>query len=281
MSRAYESVHRLQNNLNHKNQNLTSQQNRTNIYTKNDRFSRNEEIHCENSDETNLFYSFQMQVEECDRDNSNSGKYQQQMYTPASSKTLQLPVLQLPCEKCDKTFPSKQSLSAHIRIFHGPSLNKTPDGHVQHECEYCHKLFSQATGLAEHRRIHTGEKPYQCKVCLKSFSRSIYLCVHSRSHTGERPYSCKICNKSFTQKKSLSSHARIHTGERPFSCTECHKPFARSSYLRIHMRSHTGERPYTCAVCDKSFSQKTVLVGAYEDSYEPEKWGEEEEGSEG
>lgn len=248
MSRAYgDSIQRLQSENKIDNPTITSMSNR--LYRKEDqapRFAQGEDNNCD----PNLFYSFQMQVQECEGNK----------YTNLQPSYLKDQILQYVCDKCNKPFPSKQSMTAHVRIFHSQStLVKNAEGNVQHKCEYCHKLFSQATGLAEHRRIHTGERPYKCKVCNKSFSRSIYLCVHSRSHTGQKPYSCKTCNKSFTQKKSLSSHTRIHTGERPFSCTECHKPFARSTYLKIHMRSHSGEKPYACHFCDKAFTQKQSL----------------------
>ena len=40
-----------------------------------------------------------------------------------------------------------------------------------HECKECGKAFSQSSGLVQHWRIHTGEKPYKCNQCGSSWLR--------------------------------------------------------------------------------------------------------------
>ena len=39
-------------------------------------------------------------------------------------------------------------------------------------CDVCTKAFKHKHHLAEHRRLHTGEKPFQCTKCFKRFSHS-------------------------------------------------------------------------------------------------------------
>ena len=60
--------------------------------------------------------------------------------------------------------------------------------------------------IAQHKKIHTGDKPYECDICKKSVSQSISLAQHKRIHTGEKPYECDICKKSFSQSISLAQH---------------------------------------------------------------------------
>ena len=55
---------------------------------------------------------------------------------------------------------------------------KKPDEPLKESCHICGK-FLKKRNLAEHMRVHTGEKPYQCYICNRSFAKKYNLRVHS------------------------------------------------------------------------------------------------------
>ncbi|KAB1257619.1 Zinc finger protein 705A [Camelus dromedarius] len=98
----------------------------------------------------------------------------------------------------------------------------------------CGKAFGQSSGLSQHRRTHTGERPHACPVCGKAFGQSSGLARHRRAHTGEKPFQCPRCGSAFSQLANLRRHERTHTGERPHRCPRCGRCFRHSSSLRRH-----------------------------------------------
>lgn len=52
-------------------------------------------------------------------------------------------------------------------------------------CTTCGKVFSEASSLRRHMRIHKGVKPYVCQLCGKAFTQCNQLKTHVRTHTGK------------------------------------------------------------------------------------------------
>ncbi|XP_063052061.1 zinc finger protein ZFP2-like [Engraulis encrasicolus] len=148
------------------------------------------------------------------------------------------------CSKCDKIYQKKISLAEHERIH---------TGERPYECSYCGRTFRLKCILTEHIRTHTGQRPYECSICGKRFKQSTSLVAHKRIHTGEKPYLCSFCGKGFPSSGACLIHTRTHTGERPYKCEFCEKAFTMSCHLKIHRRLHTNEKPYPCTLCSKRF----------------------------
>ncbi|MEE6501242.1 hypothetical protein FKM82_004113 [Ascaphus truei] len=156
------------------------------------------------------------------------------------------------CNTCGKVFSEASSLRRHMRIHKGVK---------PYVCHLCGKAFTQCNQLKTHVRTHTGEKPYQCKMCEKGFAQKCQLVFHSRMHHGEeKPYSCDVCNIKFATSSNLKIHARKHSGEKPYVCDRCGQRFAQASTLTYHVRRHTGEKPYVCDTCGKAFAVSSSLI---------------------
>uniref|UniRef100_A0A914I7D7 C2H2-type domain-containing protein n=1 Tax=Globodera rostochiensis TaxID=31243 RepID=A0A914I7D7_GLORO len=109
-----------------------------------------------------------------------------------------------------------------------PSVGK------QYKCADCPKTFAFPSKLAQHKRYHTGERPFKCQQCKKRFHISGNLKGHLRIHSGERPFKCADCAKRFNQSNNLKKHSRIHSDERLFKCVHCDKAFNRHETLKDH-----------------------------------------------
>ncbi|CAL4118424.1 unnamed protein product, partial [Meganyctiphanes norvegica] len=80
-------------------------------------------------------------------------------------------------------------------------------------CPLCKKEFKSQSGLRDHIRLHTGERPFECEFCQMSFARASHLKRHRRMHTGEKPFECRICGKDFSRGDKLKDHLRRHEAE--------------------------------------------------------------------
>ena len=45
-----------------------------------------------------------------------------------------------------------------------------------HGCSRCSKSFTSVHQLAQHTRVHTGEKPYKCKIIVIDKTRDNLIC---------------------------------------------------------------------------------------------------------
>lgn len=165
-------------------------------------------------------------------------------------KTLHRQVFQ--CAECSRCFKLKDSYLRHMRI-HKDERPFT--------CHVCGKQFRDSGGLTRHLKdVHAKLKNFTCDLCGKSFASKATRDDHRRTHTGERPYICDSCGKTFKSKASLYIHSKLHTDEFPHPCSYCSKRFRRRQEVLAHITTHTGEKNHTCDVCERKFRVKSELA---------------------
>ncbi|KAL7639892.1 UNVERIFIED_CONTAM: hypothetical protein RMT77_009305 [Armadillidium vulgare] len=188
----------------------------------------------------------------------NIGVSNTRKVTPKSAKSnaktgsSQNSIEKIECPICGKFLSSVSgNLAEHMRLH---------TGEKPHVCKECGAAFAARSNLRTHMRFHTGEKPYMCGVCGKAFSQSSHLPIHMRVHTGEKPYTCTQCNKKFSSQITLTNHIKIHKGELKFKCEICCRGFVCNSWLQDHYKVHSKDRPFQCEVCGKSFKGKSYVI---------------------
>ncbi|KAF6206960.1 hypothetical protein GE061_018196, partial [Apolygus lucorum] len=124
-------------------------------------------------------------------------------------------------------------------------------------CERCDKTFSSRNGYIIHQRSHTGERPYPCRWCEKAFGDSATRHKHERIHTGERPFKCSRCPRAFNQRAALRAHQVTHTVDRAFLCKYCPSSFPYYATLKRHQQSCHSSLP--CPLCAAAFPDPKKL----------------------
>lgn len=155
------------------------------------------------------------------------------------------------CSECGKRFTDSGGLSRHTKDVHA-KIRK-------HPCDFCNKWFANRATLEDHRRTHTGERPFVCHSCGQMFKSKAALYIHNKLHNNVFPHRCMYCGRGFRRKQEMLSHSSTHTGEKPHICDKCGRGFRIRGELIRHIAIHSDEKPFVCVDCGLSFRQKRYL----------------------
>lgn len=106
--------------------------------------------------------------------------------------------------------------------------------------------------------------PYRCDLCPNSYSTDHRLAEHIRLHAGDRSYRCTVCNKSFYYEFNLTAHSQYHWGVQLYQCIFCLKNCAQSWVTaKVIVRSHVNAERRACEVCYKTAIELDTLMKRY------------------
>ncbi|XP_028415334.1 zinc finger protein 836-like [Dendronephthya gigantea] len=159
----------------------------------------------------------------------------------------QIPHQCLQCgEKCDDPDTLTEHLKTHDVPTQGSSSEVVQTGAdtvqtntVQTNTVQTNTVQTNTVQTNTSRRVASAVSPrkktHTCDVCNKSFDMQSGLVNHKRTHTGEKPFACDQCELRFAQRGNLVRHKRKHSGVTPFKCHVCDKEFGRKDFLNLHM----------------------------------------------
>ena len=130
---------------------------------------------------------------------------------------------------------------------------------LKHKCPDCSYATHKQDRLADHLRVHSGERPFACPTCDSTFTHGANRDRHIRRvHLNSEQVACSWsgCGKTFARVASMRLHVAVVHLKTRFSCpvAGCLFTCTRKTQVKKHITVvHKKEKPFACAVAGCSF----------------------------
>lgn len=159
---------------------------------------------------------------------------------------------EIPCPKCDKTFPSQNSLKTHLQHHNlQMSLQQNAD---KYKCKECDEKFKNSILLNGHKCA--AKQRYTCLFCQKRFPDSAALVAHKRVHIKDRLVKTTTVEKISPKKIKVFKSPPVPQRGSNLKCKICGKWCSSQQILAVHVKTHKG---FNCVRCSEGFPSKLML----------------------
>ncbi|EEZ97368.1 protein suppressor of hairy wing [Tribolium castaneum] len=156
---------------------------------------------------------------------------------------------EIPCPKCEKTFPSQNSLKTHLQHHNLQSSIKNALPESKYKCDDCAISFKNSILLKNHKCL----KKFTCPVCKKKFPDMSSLTGHKRVHAKEQLVkSTAVVRVSPKKMKPVLPKSKSPQNK----CKTCGKICSSEQNLNVHMKTH---KEYVCSTCSATFVSQFML----------------------
>ncbi|XP_039296945.1 uncharacterized protein LOC120354220 isoform X6 [Nilaparvata lugens] len=172
----------------------------------------------------NLKQSIQKDITELD-------KKRKKQHQPSRA----LPDLKFPCNKCRKSFASKNGLSIHLS-WHGEEFS------IRYKCMECGRSYESAKELTDHKhQVHVDHMPiYDCLICFHELWSEELFFQHLHSTHSDVSYKVmeqQLTSDSFRYMAVLSDRVGVENGGNHEPSTETHLVWKSGSRRRRRRRN--------------------------------------------